>query len=190
VAADHTVMAVEMAYAGHEELDERGAPLIARYAEDDDAATQSMALPHREPPWIVRITALDRRMMSTDQLLARLRAGTIVSAGTLVWRGGMENWTPIARVHELANAIGSAPAASRPALLQHTPPGQTEAFQDVLALTVAALLAASVTAGSLAVGGALTPGRSAMSQHKALSAKVASRQPDTGAERRPASAAK
>jgi hypothetical protein len=102
----------------------------------------------------------------------------------------MENWMPIARVHELANAIGSAPAMSRPALLQHTPPRQTEAFQDVLASTVVALLAASVAAGSLAMGGAFTPGRSVTAaQHKALSAKLASRQPDTAAERRPASAA-
>jgi hypothetical protein len=97
-------------------------------------------------------------MMSTDQLLARLQAGALVNVGTLVWRGGMENWTPIARVHELANAIGWVSPWPRAAAFQQAPIEPTETLQGVLAAAVAALLAAAVTAGSLAMGGAFEPG--------------------------------
>jgi hypothetical protein len=151
-------MAVEMAYVELQELDERGAASIVPYAEDDDVATQAMALPLRESLWIVRVTALDRRMMSTEQLLARLRAGALLKPGTLVWRGGMENWTPIARVHELAQAIGSASPGPRPATFRQAPIAQAEALRGVLAAIIVAVLAACVTASSLAMGGAFEPG--------------------------------
>jgi hypothetical protein len=48
-------------------------------------------------------------MMSTDQLMVDLQSGRL-SSKTLVWRGGMDDWLPIARVDGLAQA--SMPASS------------------------------------------------------------------------------
>ncbi|HKO93034.1 MAG TPA: GYF domain-containing protein [Polyangiaceae bacterium] len=92
------------------ELEGQEARLVAPYSEDDDAVTQLMDAPLGDQEWMVQVTALDRRMMSTDQLVADLQAGKL-SSKTLVWRGGMEDWLPIARVEGLAQAAG-APASS------------------------------------------------------------------------------
>ena len=85
------------------ELEGQEAQLVRPYAEDDDAVTQLMDAPLGDQEWMVQVTALDRRMMSTDQVLAELRAGKL-SNRTLVWRGGMDDWLPISRVDSLSHA--------------------------------------------------------------------------------------
>ena len=91
------------------ELEGQEARLVAPYSEDDDAVTQLMDAPLGDQEWMVQVTALDRRMMSTDQLMVDLQAGRL-SSKTLVWRGGMDDWLPIARVDGLAQA--GVPASS------------------------------------------------------------------------------
>src|SRR3954470_15559975 len=85
------------------ELEGQEAQLVRPYAEDDDAVTQLMDAPLGDQEWMVQVTALDRRMMSTDQVLAELRAGKL-SNRTLVWRGGMDDWLPISRVDSLSHS--------------------------------------------------------------------------------------
>jgi hypothetical protein len=101
------------------ELEGQEAQLVRPYAEDDDAVTQLMDAPLGDQEWMVQVTALDRRMMSTDQVLAELRAGKL-SNRTLVWRGGMDDWLPISRVDSLGSGAsrvgmsqGGMPAAAR-----------------------------------------------------------------------------
>jgi hypothetical protein len=95
------------------ELEGQEAQLVRPYAEDDDAVTQLMDAPLGDQEWMVQVTALDRRMMSTDQVLAELRTGKL-SNRTLVWRGGMDDWLPISRVDSLAGGVsqGGIPAPS------------------------------------------------------------------------------
>lgn len=87
------------------ELEGQEAQLVRPYGEDDDAVTRLMDAPLGDQEWMVQVTALDRRMMSQDNVLADLRAGKL-SNRTLVWRGGMEDWLPIARVDSLSRAAG------------------------------------------------------------------------------------
>ena len=68
------------------ELEGQEAQLVRPYSEDDDAVTQLMDAPLGDQEWMVQVTALDRRMMSTDQLMVDLQAGRL-SSKTLVWRG-------------------------------------------------------------------------------------------------------
>jgi uncharacterized protein DUF4339 len=91
------------------ELEGQEAQLVRPYSEDEDAVTQLMDAPLGDQEWMVQITALDRRMMSTGQLLSDLQAGKVTNK-TLVWRGGMDDWMPVARVEELAQASRQAPA--------------------------------------------------------------------------------
>src|SRR5688572_22828841 len=90
------------------ELEGQEAQLVSPYSEDDDAVTQLMDAPLGDQEWMVQVTPLDRRMMSTDQLVAEFHSGRL-SDKTLVWRGGMDDWLPIQRVEELANAQRPAP---------------------------------------------------------------------------------
>jgi hypothetical protein len=83
------------------ELEGQEAQLVRPYSEDDDAVTQLMDAPLGDQEWMVQVTALDRRMMSTDQVQSELRAGKL-SNRTLVWRGGMDDWLPIARIDSLS----------------------------------------------------------------------------------------
>src|SRR3954469_4189025 len=91
------------------ELEGQEAQLVRPYAEDDDAVTQLMDAPLGDQEWMVQVTALDRRMMSTDALLAELQSGRL-SSKSLVWRGGMDDWLPVARVDALAQASRAAPS--------------------------------------------------------------------------------
>jgi hypothetical protein len=91
------------------ELEGQEAQLVRPYSEDEDAVTQLMDAPLGDQEWMVQITALDRRMMSTGQLVSDLQAGKVTSK-TLVWRGGMDDWMPVARIDELAQASRQAPA--------------------------------------------------------------------------------
>lgn len=106
------------------ELEGQEAQLVRPYTEDDDAVTRLMDAPLGDQEWMVQVTALDRRMMSQDQVLADLRAGKLTNR-TLVWQGGMDDWLPISRVDSLARGAagagsfppGSLPAPSPPARL-------------------------------------------------------------------------
>jgi hypothetical protein len=98
------------------ELEGQEAQLVRPYAEDDDAVTQLMDAPLGDQEWMVQVTALDRRMMSTDQVLAELRAGKL-SNRTLVWRGGMDDWLPISRVDSLSQGGASQGGMSVPGRL-------------------------------------------------------------------------
>src|ERR1044071_1101036 len=83
------------------ELEGQGALPVGAYAEEDDAVTQLMDAPLGEQEWMGQITPQDRRMMSTDQLLAELLTGHLVTRDMLVWRSGMGDWAPISRVDDL-----------------------------------------------------------------------------------------
>jgi hypothetical protein len=103
------------------ELEGQEAQIVTPYSEEDDAVTRLMDAPLGDQDWMVQVTALDRRMMSTNQLLSELQTGK-VTGRTLVWRGGMDDWMPISRIDELSRAsapqLRSAPsrpnAAARP----------------------------------------------------------------------------
>jgi uncharacterized protein DUF4339 len=85
------------------ELEGQEARLVTPYSEDDDAVTTIIEAPLNDQEWMVQVTALDRRMMGTEQVVAEWRAGKI-SGKTLVWRTGMTDWTQIGSVSELRNA--------------------------------------------------------------------------------------
>ena len=114
------------------ELEGQEAQLVSPYSEDDDAVTQLMDAPLGDQEWMVQVTPLDRRMMSTDQLVAELHGGRL-SDKTLVWRGGMDDWLPIQRVEELVSAPRPAPSlASRMALGLPPPPAARPASSQPL----------------------------------------------------------
>ncbi len=94
------------------ELEGQEAQLVRPYAEEDDAVTQLMDAPLGDQEWMVQVTALDRRMMSTGQLLADLQVGKL-NLRTLVWRGGMDDWMPISRIEELSRS-SAPPVAPAP----------------------------------------------------------------------------
>src|SRR4051812_17900876 len=91
------------------ELEGQEAQIVTPYSEEDDAVTRLMDAPLGDQDWMVQVTALDRRMMSTSQVLNELSLGKI-NQRTLVWRGGMDDWMPLSRVDELSRA--SAPPMS------------------------------------------------------------------------------
>jgi hypothetical protein len=90
------------------ELEGQEAQIVTPYSEEDDAVTRLMEAPLGDQDWMVQVTALDRRMMSTNQVLSELHTGK-VNGRTLVWRTGMADWLPIARVDELSRASVPAP---------------------------------------------------------------------------------
>jgi len=143
-------------------------PTIGVYAESEDDVTQFVETPRPEPKWIVQITPFDRRQMSTEGLLRELRRGQLVHRQSLVWRGGIADWQPIARVDELqADARAhSGPTPGRrgrgPEALRNGP----RRVPAVVAAGAAALVAGALTLYALAWAGAFEPGgqrdRSAM----------------------------
>ena len=98
------------------ELEGQEAQIVTPYSEEDDAVTRQMDAPLGDQDWMVQVTALDRRMMSTSQLLSELQSGK-VNGRTLVWRGGMDDWMPVSRIDELSRA-SSPPQYGAP---QHNP---------------------------------------------------------------------
>lgn len=103
------------------ELEGQEAQLVSPYSEDDDAVTQLMDAPLSDQEWMVQVTPLDRRMMSTEQVLGELHAGRL-SDKTLVWRTGMTDWLPLQRVDELAKAPRPANPLPRMAMGNLPPP--------------------------------------------------------------------
>jgi hypothetical protein len=107
------------------ELEGQEAQIITPYSEEDDAVTRLMDAPLGDQDWMVQITALDRRMMSSSQLLSELQSGK-VNARTLVWRGGMDDWMPVSRIDELSRASASAPqSAPRNSTRRNSSPGNS-----------------------------------------------------------------
>jgi hypothetical protein len=92
------------------ELEGQEAQIVTPYSEEDDAVTRLMDAPLGDQDWMVQVTALDRRMMSTSQVINELSLGKI-SQRTLVWRGGMDDWMPLSRVDELSRASAPPPSA-------------------------------------------------------------------------------
>jgi hypothetical protein len=84
------------------ELEGQEAQIVTPYSEEDDAVTRLMDAPLGDQDWMVQVTALDRRMMSTNQLLSELQVGK-VNSRTLVWRTGMDDWMPVSRIDELTS---------------------------------------------------------------------------------------
>jgi len=87
-------------------LESEGA--VEPYSEDEDAVTLSMAAPIGDQEWMVQLSPSSRKMMSTDRVVAELSSGEL-SDTTLVWRGGMDEWMPIAQVDALTRARSSVP---------------------------------------------------------------------------------
>jgi len=86
-------------------LPDAAEPPLDPYAEADDEATRFVDTPRPDPHWLVQVTLFDRRIMSTEGLLAELRRGRLVLGSTPVWRDGMPNWRDAAHVHELQSAV-------------------------------------------------------------------------------------
>jgi predicted nucleic acid-binding protein len=130
---------------------------MATYSEDDDSATQVVEALAGEPKWIVQITPLDRRMMTSEELVAELERGSLIGQETLVWRGGMSDWLPVARVEGLPVVArrGAAPSAD---LARSSRRGTSELVLASSALAVA-VLAASATVYALTKAGAFDAGK-------------------------------
>lgn len=80
--------------------------------------------------------------MSTEQLLSELELGHRIHDGTLVWRGGMDNWSPVAAIAELAWLTGRAEVAQRGAFGARSSRAPARLFFASCAI---ALLAISLT---------------------------------------------
>jgi uncharacterized protein DUF4339 len=127
-----------------------GQPLAA-YSEEDDAATQLLETLLGEQKWLVQITPYDRRFMDTAELVSETQKGRLVARETLVWRGGMLNWLPIAEVPALPFA-GPA-AAPAPRLASFEPSPSSKPFKSFLAWAAVVLMSISLTICGLALGG-------------------------------------
>lgn len=146
---------------------ERAVAELAAYSEDDDVATQRVEAAASEPRWIVRVTALDRRMMGTEELVAELLRGELVGPETLVWRGGMENWLPLSRALDLGAAArpgAVGPALGRGGAMRLAPASARRSASVPLTLSraVAVSLAIAVssfalTLAALTLGGVFEP---------------------------------
>ena len=139
---------------------------MAAYSEDDDSATQIAPALMGEPKWIVQITALDRRMMSTRELVAELERASLIGQETLVWRGGMSDWMPIAQVAELP-VVAPRRAAPEAEVTRRRGQSSSELVLASSALVVA-VLAASVTVYALGKAGAFDPGHDAQQRRAAV----------------------
>ena len=139
---------------------------LAEYTEEDVPTHLVEALSF-EPRWLVQVTTFDRRMLDTEQVLAALEAG-LVRPDTLVWRGGMDDWQPLARAFSLESAarLTLPPLARRRSLegaarltlppLARSQPArapQPAASVAVLASVAIVVSIAAVTTSALAVGG-------------------------------------
>jgi hypothetical protein len=128
--------------------------------------------------WLVLVNRDERRMMSTREVQAQLRAGTL-ARGTLVWRTGMEAWASIDSIAELASQNarptlprGRTPDGYNPRLAETIASNHRIARQyatqraaqsrrltlDLIGAGAAALLAVAATSYALYRAGAFQPG--------------------------------
>jgi hypothetical protein len=147
-------------------LADHAAHPMAAYSEDDDSATQVVEALTGEPKWIVKITPLDRRLMSMEELVAELERGSLVGQETLVWRSGMTDWQPIAHVEGLP--VITRAAAASPA--ERSTPAHASQLLLASAALAMAVVAASVTVYALARGGVFDTGKGAHQQQPAAAA--------------------
>jgi hypothetical protein len=146
------------------------------------AATNVMA--HQINPtvegqqWLVLINPDMRRMMSTREVQAEVRAGTLARE-TLVWRAGMAAWQSISSISELgvsnnrptvprARAAGwDAPLAASPrpeavgaydAYESRSHAQSPQLMLELIATGAAVLLTVAVTSYTLFAGGAFQAG--------------------------------
>jgi hypothetical protein len=136
---------------------------LAEYTEEDVPTHLVEALSF-EPRWLVQVTTFDRRMLDTEQVLAALEGG-VLRHDTLVWRGGMDDWQPLARAFSLETAarLTLPPVARRMSLAARPtlPPVMRAEPARAPQPTAAALLAsvaivvsiAAVTTSALVFGG-------------------------------------
>jgi uncharacterized protein DUF4339 len=153
---------------------------LSAYGDEDDVVTQVIDAAHAEPKWIVQITPLDRRMMSTAELLSASNCGVPVREDTLVWRGGMEDWLPLDQVDALASVRRQLPtlAPQKPAPRRRSPRAKPWAVAAVdrvvsngLLVPVAIVLStAALTISALAVCGAFDSGPAAEERGTSVSA--------------------
>jgi hypothetical protein len=129
---------------------ESGQPLAA-YSEDDEAATRLLETLLGEQKWLVQITRYDRRFMHTAELVSELQKGTLIHRETLVWRGGMLNWLPVAEVPALPLAV-QALARTRP-LATFEPSPDPKPLKSLLACAAVILTSVSLTLCALSLGG-------------------------------------
>jgi len=135
---------------------------LAEYT-DEEIPTHLVEALHFEPRWLVMVATFDRRMMDTEQLFAALEGG-LVRPDTLVWRGGMEDWQPVARALALEGAARptlpplarsiSLESAARPTLPVARPQQAPQSSAAAVVASVAIVVSiAAVTTSALAVGG-------------------------------------
>lgn len=137
------------------------------YCDVDDGVTELFEPPSEGPKWIVQVTPLDRRLLSTAELLAELEAGGRLHARTLVWNRGMPDWRVLAEVEELwaaaAAALGERVSGVRARVGAPVPLAHGTALSPahtVWAATLAALITTSVTTYALYASGAFGAGGS------------------------------
>lgn len=165
----------------------QNAPPVHLYSEDDDAATRAFEALVAEQRWIVQVTPLDRRMMSSEELVSELSKGDLIGHDTPVWRTGMLDWLPIGRLTALPDVALPASALTartlppraldaerasevhqRPARFQPATPALLE---GALGSAGVALLTVVVTLYALSRAGVFEAGRGP--RHRASSANVA-----------------
>jgi hypothetical protein len=123
-------------------LDGAAEHALGRYFEGDDVATQFRDTPPPDPDWIVQVSRFDRRVMSRQSLVEELERGSLPPSDTLVWRGGMLDWSPAALVDEL----GFHPEFPANSVRHTVPMGLPMGFSPVGA-TACVILAASISFG-------------------------------------------
>jgi hypothetical protein len=140
---------------------------LGAYDEGEDVVTSFFELPPSEPSWLVQITPFDRRSMSSAQLRSELRRGSLVNGETLVWRRGMQNWSPATHIVAQVLDVGAhewfASAPRVPPTLQPraglAPRLGAKDATGLVASSVACVLCALLTLALIAWGGAFEPGR-------------------------------
>jgi hypothetical protein len=124
---------------------------LGRYSEEENVATAFFETPRPEPHWLVQVTPFDRRLWSRERVLEELmHQSGLVHRDTLVWRGGMNNWRPIAQLEELH---GGTPLPPPPRPQRRAPHARVSIGQAALLYSAAALFMASVALYALRAAG-------------------------------------
>jgi uncharacterized protein DUF4339 len=145
---------------------------------------QAHAQPSAGQEWLVLINPAMRRMMSTREVQAEVRAGTLPRE-TLAWRAGMSEWAALGAIQELGlpnrnptvrttPALGwDAPLAPTARPEEHVPPRQhpgvsmtshhasapsPQLVLELMSAGAVAMLIVALTTYLLSVGGAFQPG--------------------------------
>jgi hypothetical protein len=124
---------------------------LGRYSEEENVATAFLETPRPEPHWLVQVTPFDRRLWSRERVLEELvQQSGLVHRDTLVWRGGMNNWRPIAQLEELH---GGTPLPPPPRPQRRAQRPRVSLAQAALLYGAAALLMVYVALSALRAAG-------------------------------------